>query len=709
MVNELRVGYNKTAADFSHATVGQTTGTAFGFRGLPAHLDEVGGIPRITITGYQSIGVGNFRPQYHNPFAYQVTDALTWARGAQTWKFGFDYRYKQDDWVDLAFRTVAYNFDARFTNDGIADFLLGYTQSLGGSNFFVAQEVQQNYSAFVQNDWKIRPNLTLNLGLRYEYTTPLYGKDPYVNANIDYAARQLVIADPAPLVYGGRRADNRYAFQKSDFNNFGPRLGIAYQVTDRLVMRSGFGMFYNGENITGTTAGELLVNAPNLYRVTLQRAGNGPPPLLLSDPVPSTFLDTGAISPTNLSFNSRWPQFEAATVTQWNVATEYLVTGNSTVEVAYVGNKARNLDVTITPNNTPWGIDGSIVANRPFPEYGTLGMRAPLGHSDYHALQAKYERRFSAGWYALASYTLAAGYSEAPTFGAGGGGAQNYDWSHQPSPIPILERAFMEQLTRHRLSVSTIARVPVGRGQRFGSGMNRAPRCDRRRLAVTADCHREIRAAGQRHARAHRNRSVHRPRLHLPGEQRRRPAQAGRDRRPAHRNRPEGGSHEVSGHQCVQGAGDQYAWQRAAQPDVRTGILQRRHRIEQAVRCGVKPDDRPPHRSVQRIQHREFPQSGSGAGGEQLRPDSLVVRSAAGAARTALRLLVMARTTAPLSIDRREFLALGCAPVVAGAFAPWPAAGAGSIAAGTEVSRRTQYRPIPPTRRAAARRLLERR
>ncbi|HYU77795.1 MAG TPA: TonB-dependent receptor [Vicinamibacterales bacterium] len=472
-VNEFRVGYNKTAADFSHATVGMTTGTEFGFRGLPSHLDSVGGLPRITITGYQSIGVGNFRPQYHNPFAYQVTDALTWARGAQTWKFGFDYRYKEDDWVDLAFRTVAYNFDSRFTNDGIADFLLGYVQSLGGSNFFVAQEVQQNYSAFVQNDWKIRPNLTLNLGLRYEYTTPLYGRDPYVNSNIDYAARQLVIAEPAPIVYGGRRAESRYAFQRTDFNNWGPRLGVAYQATDRLVVRSGFGAFYNGENITGTTAGELLVNAPNLYRVTLQRAGSGPPPLLLSDAVPASFLDTSAISPTNLSFNSRWPDFEAATVMQWNVATEYLVTDNSTIEIAYVGNKGRNLDVTISPNNTPWGIDGSIVANRPFPEFGTLGMRAPLGHSDYQALQTKYEHRFNGGWYGLASYTFAAGHSEAPTFGAGGGGSQNYDWSHMPSAIPILESAFMEQLTRHRLSVSSIARVPVGRGQRFGKGMNR--------------------------------------------------------------------------------------------------------------------------------------------------------------------------------------------------------------------------------------------
>ena len=224
--------------------------------------------------------------------------------------------------MDLQYRTVAYNFDARFTNDGIADFLLGNVQSLGGSNFFVANQVTQNFSAYFQNDWKMRPNLTVNLGLRYDYTTPLYGTGEFTNTNIDFAAQQLVIADPAPLVFGGRRADNKYAFQNPDYNNLGPRLGVAYQASDRMVVRSGFGVFYNGENLTGTTAGELLINAPNLYRVTLQRIGNGPPPLLLSDPVPANFLDTSAISTANLAFNSRWPDFEAATVTQWNVATE---------------------------------------------------------------------------------------------------------------------------------------------------------------------------------------------------------------------------------------------------------------------------------------------------------------------------------------------------------------------------------------------------
>ncbi len=472
-VNEFRVGYNKTAADFSHATAGQSTGTAFGFRGLPSFLDDVGGLPRMTITGYQSLGVGNFRPQFRNPYSLQITNATTVARGAQTWKFGVDYRYKHDKWVDLQFRTVAYNFDARFTNDGIADFLLGNAQSVGGSNFFVADQVTQNLSAYFQNDWKIRPNLTLNLGVRYEYTTPLYGTGEFTNTNIDFAAQQLVIADPGPLVLGGRRAENKYAFQNPDYNNWGPRVGIAYQVTDKMVVRSGFGIFYNGENLTGTTAGELLINAPNLYRVTLQRAGSGPPPVRLSDPVPANLLDTSAISTANLAFNSRWPDFKAATVKQWNVATEFLLSGNSTLELAYVGNKGSNLDVTLSPNNTRWGVDGSVVANRPFPQFGTLGMRAPLGISDYNALQAKFERRFTGLWYGLVSYTLADGHSQAPTFGAGGGGFQSYDWNARPIALPILESAFMEQLTKHRLSVSTIAKLPLGRGEKYGNNMNR--------------------------------------------------------------------------------------------------------------------------------------------------------------------------------------------------------------------------------------------
>ena len=398
MINEARFGFTQSAADFSHATVGAQTGTAFGFKGIPAALDTVGGLPRITITSYQSIGVGNFRPQYHNPHSFQATDSISISKGSHTLKAGFDYRYKEDDWVDLQYRTVAYNFDQRFTNDGAADFLLGDAQSLGGSNFFAAAEAKANYSAYLQDDWEIRPNLTLNMGLRYEYTTPNWGRGAYPSINYDFLAKQLVIADPAPLVFNGRRATNKYA-QNPDRNNFAPRIGIAYQAHKRLVVRSAFGMFYNGEDITGTTAGELMINAPNLYRISLLRVGTGPPPILLSQTIPSDFLDPTKVASTNLSINTRWPDALSATVFQWNTAVQFAVSDSSTFEVAYVGNRARNLEANFTPSNTPYGIDGSVIANRRFQQFQTLSMRAPLAHSHYNGLQTKFERRFTKNWF----------------------------------------------------------------------------------------------------------------------------------------------------------------------------------------------------------------------------------------------------------------------------------------------------------------------
>jgi len=283
--------------------------------------------------------------------------------------------------------------------------------------------------------------------------------------NYDFIAKQLVIADPAPLVYGGRRASNKYA-QNPDRNNFGPRIGIAYQAHKRLVVRCAFGVFYNGEDITGTTAGELLINTPNLYRISLLRVGNGPPPILLSQTIPSDFLDPAKVASSNLSINTRWPDALSATVFQWNTAVQFAVTDSSTFEVAYVGHKGRNLEANFTPSNTPYGTDGSVIANRRFQQFQTLSMRAPLAHSHYNGLQAKFERRFSKNWFNLTSYTYASGFAETSYFGSGGGGLQNLDFSG-PIPLPVFEPAFNDQLTRHRLSVANVYKLPFGRGERF--------------------------------------------------------------------------------------------------------------------------------------------------------------------------------------------------------------------------------------------------
>ena len=473
-VNELRFGFNDTLAEFTTATQGMETGTQFGFRGIPPQLDQYGGLPNITISGYQSMGSSNYRPQHHDPTSEEYSDTLSKVKGAHTMKAGFDFRQKQDRWVDLKWRVPGYNFDSKFTNDGIADMLLGLPQGVSASTFFEAKEMQRNYSAFFQDDWKVRPNLTFNLGLRYEYVTPYWGKAPYQNGNLDFPTGQWMEAPGSPLVFGAKAASNKYV-ENPDFNNLGPRVGVSYQMNSRIVLRGGYGVFYAGEDVAGTS-GDLILNPPNVYIVTLARVGTGPSPLPLSSPIPSNMLDPTTVDPRNLSYKTREPDFPAQTIQQWNATLQFLVSKDSTFEIAYVGNSGRNLADYFQVNYAQWGKDGSVPANRPYPQWGaTMEMEDSLGTSHYNALQAKFERHFTKSWYNLTSFSWASGLATTGSFLGGGRGFQTVDYSGPiPQPNYNGETRFMPELTRERLTLANIYEFPFGRGRRFGNNMNRA-------------------------------------------------------------------------------------------------------------------------------------------------------------------------------------------------------------------------------------------
>lgn len=476
MVNEVRYGFNKTWANFSAATNGSSvTGTSFGFQGLPQSLDSVGGLPRMTVTNYGSLGVGNYRPQYHNPFLDQIADTLSWVKGAQTIKMGIDYRYKEDIYVDLSNRTVSYNFDGNYTGDASADMLLGLTQSVSGETFFQAREAIQNYAGFIQDNWKLTPRLTLNLGLRYEFTSPYYGTGGSggLNVNYDFANKQLEEAPGAPLIFGAKQCSNQYC-QHPDYRDFGPRIGVAYQIRPKIVFRGGFGIFYDGEDIHGTSQGALLINAPNVFSYAYTRQGStGPTPQIFSASLPASFGNTAAIASNTLAVSTRPADEYAARVFQWNTALQFATTKNSSFEVAYVGNKADHLESPFTPNIVPYGTDGSVTANLPFPQFLNFKSLMDNAKAHYNALQAKFERRFTSSWFMLASYNYQSGFADTSYFGTSGGGTEYYNFSG-PVPTPIYEPAFNEQLTRQRLSITTVDKLPFGRGQRFFANMPKA-------------------------------------------------------------------------------------------------------------------------------------------------------------------------------------------------------------------------------------------
>lgn len=459
-VNEARLGYNRTHSRFAHATANSTTATEFGFVGLPDFVNTTGGLPLIDFSNYNDLGTRNFRPQYQNPKQWQFVDTLTRAMGRHSIRAGFEVRLKNNELVDITRRTPAYTFNGQVSGNDIADLLLGMPRALTATTVPVIEWKQQAYAGFVQDDWKVNPNLTLNLGLRYEYATPYYGAGENQNINFDFNTGQLIFPS----------SGDKYLMDP-DRNNFGPRLGFAWQAKpERLVVRGGFGIFYSMEDMRGSE-GIIALNPPALIQATLIGTGNSSP-VGLSDPFPSNLLAN--YNPSTVSVKARSRNQQAATVYQWNLATEVLLTGNTTLELAYVGNAGRNLLANLSVNMVEFGLDGSVPSNRPFPGWQQISYNITEGASSYHSLQTKLEHRLGSGLYALASYTYARAEDEVGAWGAGANGVQatiKTDLSNIREALAS-ERGPNGQIPRHRFTLSEVWQIPVGRGRAVGGNMS---------------------------------------------------------------------------------------------------------------------------------------------------------------------------------------------------------------------------------------------
>ena len=459
MVNEARIGYNRTNARFAHATANDQTASAFGFVGMPAFVNTTGGLPLIDLTNYNDLGTRNFRPQYQKPVQWQFVDTLTRTFGSHAVRAGVEMRRKHNELVDIQRRTPTYGFSGAITGNDVADLLLGQARTLSATTAPVIEWEQQAYSGFVQDDWKVSPALTLNLGLRYEYGTPYYGAGANKNVNFDFATGQLVFPT----------SDDKYLI-KPDRNNFGPRLGFAWQAKpERVVVRGGFGVFYSIEDMRGSE-GVIALNPPQLVQASLTGTGSRGAALTISDPFPSTLLTS--YNPTTVSVKAQQRDQQAATVYQWNLASQFMLPGQTTFELAYVGNAGRNLLSNLSVNAPVFGLDGSVAANRPYPGWLQIGYNITKSQSLYHGLQSKVERRLAKGFYALASYTLAKAEDETGAWDTGNG-VQAYinpDLSNIRQALAG-ERGPNSQFPRHRFTMSQVWEMPIGRGHAVGGDM----------------------------------------------------------------------------------------------------------------------------------------------------------------------------------------------------------------------------------------------
>jgi hypothetical protein len=463
IVNELRVGYTNTDSRFAHATADGMKADEFGFKGLPPEQLSTGGIPLINLPNYTSVGVRNFRPQFQKPKTYQFLDTVSMLLGQHSLRAGFEARMKRNLARDTERVVPSYTFSGNFTGNSLADFLLGYANSLSASTVPAVDWRQEAYSGFLQDDYKVTQKLTVNAGVRYEYTTPYYGAGQYKNINFDPSTGQLVNA-----------TDSDEYLVDPDRNNVAPRLGVAYQaLPDRLVLRGGYGLFYSLEDMNGSE-GMIAFNPPTTINATLQSTGTGPsatPAVILSDPFPASMLAN--YNSNTVTVKGRNRDQQAATIQQWNIAAEMQLPWQSSLEVAYVGNRGANLQANMPINVTQYGINGAIPANRPYPQWQQVSMWFSAGKSTYDSLQLKFEKRQSRGLYMLTSYTLANAQEEVGAWGAGGHGIQDTllpDFSNLAALLRA-DRGPNAQTAHHRLTFTEVWQLPIGRGRAIGSNM----------------------------------------------------------------------------------------------------------------------------------------------------------------------------------------------------------------------------------------------
>lgn len=450
LVEELRLGamfgdYRSTAYfQGQGANILQQAGVT-GLQGL--QNPATSSIPEFVFSGYTGFeGMAyDGRPKYQDRWAYDLNDNLTWVKGRHTLKFGGRIYFRKILFTDSRTQngSFAYNgvmtenpASSRGTGDAFADWMLGYPSSVTRSNPATWWGGYGTFfQPFIQDDWNITPSLTLNFGLRYEYTpwlTPYRGQgatfDPskskpiIVSSNTDQVN---LSAQPAAAfgyqLYGSliqttRQAGLPITVTTNDLDQFGPRAGFAWRAFGTsTVIRGGFGIFYAPER----TDNQLNFNyLPYSLTETINALINVVPTRTTAD----FFLGQPFGSGISAASWAPLPEHdEFNSYDHWNVGVERQLDRNTLLAVDYVGTSGQNIVGSLNIND-PRPAPGSVQGRRPYQGFGRMNYTLNNGSSTYHSLQVKLQRRTSAGFAYLASYTYSKSITTGEAVAAGGDG-----------------------------------------------------------------------------------------------------------------------------------------------------------------------------------------------------------------------------------------------------------------------------------------------
>jgi hypothetical protein len=408
---EFRLGISRIEAGKKPPlTGGASMRELYGITGLPEDRTITGGLTTQTINGFSQIGRQATNPQFQNPFNVNPRVNYSFTLGRHSLKTGYEYLAVNTDVQDTNPLMGLDTYSSQFSRPAgapanaqlynLADFMFGARSQYEFADLLVVNLRRRLHYAYLQDDFKVNQKLTLNLGVRYEFATPYYEAQNR-QSNYDPKTNSIIRAKDGSL-YDRALVD-------PDYNNWAPRIGFAYNVLDKTVVRGGYGIGYVHFNRIGS-ADILATNFPQITRANVTQSPTSPR-------CTGTVFAEGCFRPTQDGYPTGLPNnvvlhiprdIRTAYIQNWQLSIQRELTSSMLLDVAYVGNHAVKLILLADlnqarPNNV--GENLALDARRPIQGFKSISAVLPAAFSNYHALQVKFERRFSKGLYILNSFT----------------------------------------------------------------------------------------------------------------------------------------------------------------------------------------------------------------------------------------------------------------------------------------------------------------
>jgi hypothetical protein len=490
MINEFRGGFVRTTFGYLPPSNGTDLCVQLGI--VNCNTPLLGGIALIGGYNNQIEYTGDFGTYKVPQTGFNYNDTLTWTKGRHTVKLGGSILRRE---LNL-FRPLAGKGYFQIAGNGnsgccsgatghvdtgyeVSDLLAGFVDGYShGTQFGMVGTRSWENGFFAQDDFRVTNRLTLNLGIRWDILTwPTEVENR--QANFDLVTGALVVA--------GSNGASRTLIP-NDYHDFGPRLGFAYQLTRdaKTVVRGGYGLFYfidrggisNQLSQNPPFGGENSVTYQQGYRITLSGAvpACNPNPVCpagalvttgATAPLPTgNFTNLNLAAPTGVSVIALLPSNIPPMVSQWNLQVQRQIGTNQSVSLAYVGTHGAHLVRNYNANQQLYNTATSVPGL--YPNLSGIQVQDTSGKSDYHALQAQYERRFTNGLQMTGAFTWSKTLDDS---------CGNLDAGSACSPQLYtdfgLERALSTQDVDYVMSVSALYELPFGRGKKFGSDVSK--------------------------------------------------------------------------------------------------------------------------------------------------------------------------------------------------------------------------------------------